>query len=57
MVCGKTSSETKNLTTLFFFCERSRTENNNAIASAAAVASSNKEAFDNSIPVKSHTIV
>ena len=42
---------------LFFFWSRDLTSNNNAIASAAAVPSSNKEALAISIPVNSITIV
>ena len=57
MSVARTSSETKNLTTLFFFWSRVRTSNNNVMASAAAVLSSNREAFANSIPVRSQIMV
>ncbi|MNE26894.1 hypothetical protein D3C80_1202830 [compost metagenome] len=56
-VCGKISSETKNLLALFFFWSRVLTSKSNAIASAAAVPSSNNEAFAISIPVNSITVV
>jgi hypothetical protein len=55
-VCGKISSETKNLQTLFFFGLLIARQIS-AIASAAAVLSSSKEAFAISIPVNSITIV
>jgi len=57
MVCGNTKSETKNLLIPAFFWARSRTAKSRLIASAAAVLSSNREAFAISIPVKSMTIV
>ena len=57
IVCGSVFFETKNLEILFFFCSLFLKLNNIVIASAAAVLSSNKEAFANCIPVKSHIIV
>ena len=56
-VCGKTSSETKKFTIPDFVCDLGRTAYSKAIASAAAVLSSKREAFASSIPVRSVIIV
>ena len=56
-VCGKTSSETKNLTTPLLTLARSLTANKRAMASAAEVLSSKREALANSMPVKSVIMV
>jgi len=56
-VCGKTRFETKNLFAPDFFWSLVLLSKNMCIASAAAVASSNKEAFANLKPDKSQTTV
>ena len=57
MVCGNTSSETKNLTAPFFFWSLLLSSKSMVMASAAAVLSSKSEAFARAIPVRSHITV
>ncbi len=57
LVCGNTSSETKNWFTPSLICVRLRALNSIIMASAAEVASSSKEEFAKLNPVKSQTSV
>ena len=57
IVCGRTSSEMKNLFAPAFFCSFVLLEKNMCIASAAAVPSSKREAFANGKPVRLTIIV
>ena len=57
IVCGSTVSETKNLLASIFFCSLVLFEKNIFIASAAAVPSSNNDAFAKGKPVSSAIMV